>query len=271
MSGGTELKKIIDWAATAFGIGGVGIASIFADEKAGYVALLIWALLAIYCGWRVYQATQVVIARQYPQGYLPLSAAAKWTTSDGDNIVFELVRHVQIKKVATKHFEHRYRWTGTNTPKVTSMLQTCSEIQSIPGDMTKVIRLNFSQVRAYNEVEVVHLRMDIDDSDHAADTHLGHVVRTAMRLISFDVELLNATPKYYGEVAKVFRVALENPSAMAEDIATVKFDVSTKSFVYQIPEPAPGYRYAMSWTRPANGTSQRKGKTSRTGQPWSGG
>ena len=172
------------------------------------------------------------------------------TTSDGKTYVYELYRHIQVKKPVMRIFEHKFLWSGTKDPRISSDLQTISPIKNIPGETRKVVELCFPQTRMYNDVEVVHLKMDCDDSDQAASPHIQHAVKHPIRVIAFDVELLHATKGYFGEKAKVIRRASGNGSAIEEPLATVDFDPVTKSFSYRLLNPEPGYDYRIMWPRP---------------------
>jgi len=128
----------------------------------------------------------------------------------------------------------------------------------------------FPSTRIYNDVEVVHIRMQIDDSDEISETFLSQRVESPIRLISFRVELLHASTKYNGEVAKLTRSLIENgSSALVEDVDIVPFNVATKSFLYMVTNPEPGYSYKLSWPRPQlngarNGIKRPKQKTAHS-------
>jgi len=176
--------------------------------------------------------------------------------------VHETHRHIQIKTAFEKRFTHKFLWTGSKAPIVTSDLQTVSAVESVAGENTKRVTLTFPRVRMFNEAEVVQLRMDIDDSDEIAQTYLRQRVDQPIRLIHFRVELLHASAKYFAQSALVTRCSTALDHAIPEELKRVPFDAVTKSFSHQIIDPDPGYQYQLSWSRPA---SPRKNTHTRNG------
>lgn len=205
----------------------------------------------VFVAYRCFLSSKHLITQAYPKGYLPLSSFSKYTTSDGKNIVYEVFRHIQIKWPVLQKIEHRFEWTGTQEPRVQSDLQNSGAISPINGTRLKSLLLNFKHPKIYNSVEVIHFKMEIDDSDQASKPFLCQKVENPIYLISFRVELLNAQTTYFLEKAKFTRQNIANgSSAIEENLATISFDSATKSYFHQVPNPEPGYTYKLSWTRP---------------------
>lgn len=256
----------ITWAtnlATFLTIIGVSFTAWASDPVKAWISLSIFILFLSFLAWRLYRVSKHFMLKHYAEGYVPLSSSAKMTTSDGKTYIYEIYRHIQVKQPVMRAFTHKYTWTGTKDPKATSDLQKISPAKSIEGDTRKVITLTFPQPRIYNDVEILHLRMECDDTDQVAQPCISLNVQYPIRLISFDVELLSAPKGYFGENAKVCRKALEKGAAATiEDIAIVNFDSITKSFSYQLPNPEPGYEYFISWSKPP------RSKAKVTSDPW---
>lgn len=234
-----------------FGIGGISIAQFLSDADKAIIALCAFLLLLFYVGYLFSRTVNRRWKIKYPKGYLPISTIGRMLTTDGKHIVYETTRHIQVKQAMMHHFEHRFFWTGTNDPKITSSLQTPSKIDCVHGEKTKCVKLKFPQTRVFDEVEVIHMRMDIDDSDAKSETFLSHSVDSPVTLISWRIELPFVTEKYNGSNAVLLRTALKNNGhPIDENIATIPFDAVTKSFFHDVTHPEPGYEYKLSWPRP---------------------
>lgn len=243
-----------------FGIAGISLTNFVSDPVKVWLAFIAFILLIAFLAWRTYRVTQRFMDVQYPKGYVPLSTSVTWTSSDGKNVVYEALRHIQIKKHAMRSLPHHFTWTGSTTPRIESVLQTVAAPRKVEGSTTSSTTLTFPQTRLYNEVEVIHLKMHMDDSDEKADTYLSLRIESSIRLITFKVELLYAQPKYSCETARFTRKPIEKETvAIEEEIATVTFDTLTRSFSYKLPNPEPGYIYKLSWPRPPlpNGKKQK--------------
>ncbi|MDB5797225.1 MAG: hypothetical protein JWP36_1127, partial [Paucimonas sp.] len=241
------------------GITGISLTQWLTDTVKALIALGAFVLLLAFCGYRLYLVSDHLLKEHYPKGYLPLSSTAKFTTSDGKTFVYELWRHIQVKRPALRKFEHRFEWSGTKVPLVRSDLQSVSPVADIPGETAKQVDLTFSQTRVYNEVEVVHILMDLDDSDGVSQPYLRQRVEAPIRLIAFDVELLHAPKQYNGEHAKLCRKSIEKgQSAVEQSLATVPFNAMTKSFAFQLHNPEPGFDYIFSWEKPPLASAARR-------------
>ena len=230
---------------------GISATNWFSDPTKAWIALAMFILLLLFAGWRTYAVTTHFLKQHYPKGYLPLSAASKWTTSDGKNVSYELIRHIQIKRPVMTYFDHKFFWSGTKDPVVNSVLQTPSVLTGTDGETSKTCRLHFRTYKKFNEVEVLQILMEIDDSDEASSPHLAHRVESPIRLITFEVELLHADKKYFGKHAKLCRSSLEKgESAIVEHLKLIPFNSMTRSYSLQLPDPEPGFKYIFSWERP---------------------
>lgn len=252
-----------EWIArigTIFTIGGVSIANFIASETKAWIALAIFTLTCLWGLRVVYRATRRYLKQHYPRGIMTCSTFARWSTVDGQHYVYDVYRTVQIKKPFMRHHEHRFNWTGTKAPVITSDLQTVLPLPEENG--MNGVKLVFPNTRAFNETEVLHCKMVIDDSDHVGSPFLSQVVHDAVRLISFRVELAHATPKYHRECARLSRLPIDAaPNVRPESLGTAPFDAHTKSFTWNVPNPEPGYRYRIEWDKPTtrpNGNGRGK-------------
>ncbi|HEX5359925.1 MAG TPA: hypothetical protein VFW49_02320 [Fluviicoccus sp.] len=246
-----KILEIIGILASLAGLIGVSLTMILDDSTKSWIALAVFCSAVFFACFQLYQLTKKTIEQRYPNGYLSLSAFVRYVTSDGDNITYEVFRHIQVKRPVMSFFKHKFSWSGTKDPQCESDLQNVTAPMPIPGETTRALNLKFKNPRVYNDVEIVHLRMKLDDSDHNSSPFLNQTVTAPIRLISFRVELLHATPAYFGKMASFKRKRIENGhSAIEETLETIAFDANTKSYFHQISDPEPGYHYKLAWEKP---------------------
>jgi hypothetical protein len=247
----TKIWTIITNIAVVASLLGVGAVTFLTDPIKQWIALAIFVVALVYYGYQMYRFVQGSLTRRYPEGFLPLSAFVRYVTSDGYNITYEIFRHIQIKRPYLSNFDHPFNWTGSHEPKCESDLQYICKISSVVGKTTKLLQLKFKKPRIYNDVEIIHFRMELDDSDHKSQTYVGQNVHDPIRLVCFRVELLHANQAYYNKVAVVSRKRVDNgTNSLDEILVRVKFDQATKSYYHQVTDPEPGYNYRLTWERP---------------------
>ena len=229
---------------------GISLFAFASDPLKANIALGAFLLFVVFLGWRAQLTFNQVLGKTYLNGYETLSTFVRYSTSDGKSIQYETFRHIQNKLLVRDHIEHKFRWTGSKAPKITSCLQTIGDTQPVEGTASSRVKVNFKKPILFNEVEVVHLLMELDDSDSVSEPHVGLLVHEPTKTITFKVELLHSKDKYDGTYAKILRNDLDkNKGNPAVEITTVKFDSVSKSFEYILPHPAPGYRYTLEWDR----------------------
>lgn len=124
-----------------------------------------------------------------------------------------------------------------------------------------IVELGFRETRYYNDTEIVHVEMQLDDSDQASQTFLGARVDHPMRLIHFRVELLHfCKPAHMAQKAILERrLMTANSSAQFSVCASVDFDQVSKAYEYLLVYPEPGYFYRLRWDRVlGNGNAHKK-------------
>jgi len=236
-------------ASTLTGLLGLSILQLFSNEIIRWLSFFAFIAFLAFLSYRFYTATKEHSQKIYPNGCKPISCFVRYVTSDGNHITYELFRHVQIKIPYLAEFPHEFEWTGSKPPIIKSDLQKVMPVEEIPGKKTKRLPLKFTTPKVYNDVEVIHSKMELDDSDKKSQTMLRHWVKTPITLICFRVELLNCDASYFGKRAKVTRTKAETSSAIEEDLGFIAFDSNTKAFFHQIHHPEPGYHYKLEWDR----------------------
>lgn len=230
---------------------GVSATTLMTDNVKAWVAISLVAATVAFIFFQVYRITKRQMEMQHPTGFLALSAFMRYESTDGKNITYELFRHVQIKTPCQSYFEHKFMWTGSTQPRCESDLQEIGSIDSIKGEETKSIKLKFKRAKVYNDVEVVHLKMTMDDSDHKSGTFIQQIVNAPLSVICFRVDLLHADARYFGNKATLTRTdSSKGHRASHEVVGYYNFDANAKSYNCSVAEPEPGYTYRLSWDRP---------------------
>lgn len=231
-------------------VSGLSLFAFASDPYKANMALAAFLLLLIFLGWKAWQTFNQLLEKTYPQGFVTLSTFVRYSTSDGNNIQYETFRHIQNKALVRDYIDHKFYWTGSKPPKISSCFQEIGGIQPVDGTAQSKVRVSFKKPILFNEVEVVHIRMEVDDSDHKSETYIGLFVREPTKAITFKVELLHAKQKYNGAFAKILRNDIDkNKHNPPTEIGLVKFDTISKSFEYILSNPQPGYRYSVEWER----------------------
>jgi len=230
---------------------GVSFTTLLNEPQKAWTALALVALTIIFICFQVYRLVNSQLKNQHPSGFLPLSCFMRYVTSDGSNIVYEVFRHLQIKSSCTGHFTHQFHWSGSKSPRIESDIQEVGKIFTTPGETTNFIKLKFKKAKIYNDVEVIHLKMNLDDSDKKSGTFLEQNVHAPITFIAFKVELLHAQASYFGKQATLSRKDMKKGDRAAiEEIDKYPFDVNSKSFSCNLTDPEPGYAYRLDWDRP---------------------
>lgn len=243
-------NKIANFSAVA-GLLGIGATSFMSDATSSHLALAAFCLALLFLTFRATAALRAWQNRNYPKGYIPVATFIRYRTSDGLNLFYETFRHIQIKTAYMKSFRHRFFWTGSKTPNVESSLQKVGALTGDNPAKPKTVELEFKEYRRYNDTEIVHVEMQLDDSDQQSQTFVCATVDSPMRFIHFRVELLHYNKaNQYGKTAILGKRSIgANEHAGFSLIKQVSFNPLTKSYECIVPHPEPGFKYQLSWER----------------------
>jgi hypothetical protein len=141
---------------------------------------------------------------------------------------------------------HEFNWTGTILPSISSTQQ--DYVQTIPpatkGQMYQAV-LKFRRPLIYNDISVIEIIMDMDDTNHRSSKRVGHNIHEAIHLITFVVELKHLSKAKDAKICREVIVSLVHQEA--EIISYVPFDTTSRSYRYNLFSPEPGYNYRLSW------------------------
>lgn len=245
-----RIFEFLGYLAVIATLMGVSASSLMVDATKAWVAVCLVAITAIIICLQVYRIAKKQLEMQHPTGFLALSAFVRYATTDGKNVTYEIFRHIQVKRPCLSYFEHKFLWTGSKQPVCTSDLQEIGGVDSIRGENTKAVKLKFKRAKVYNDVEVIHLKMKIDDSDQKSETFIQQSVLAPLSVLCFRVELLYTDASYIGKSATLTRRdTVKGHRASDEVLGDYQFDASAKSFYCNVNEPEPGYTYRLTWDR----------------------
>ncbi|OBX07845.1 hypothetical protein QV08_01370 [Gallibacterium salpingitidis] len=255
-----QVNKYVSWffniigpVSSLLGVIGVAFTDLFNDIVKTQIIFWLTIALVLFLFFRIYLVTKQALNRRYPRGYLPIATFARYSTSDGKRIQYEIFRHIQIKQSFKNSFEHDFYWTGSKLPTVSSNMQkvgVIKEKENDDGQIRNVVPLEFKETLLYNSCEVVHILMDIDDSDEKSEPFLSQTVNEPIKSIHFRVELLHAKEDYYCKTANLTCYETAKPKGCKNIISNVKFDNLSKSYSTLVVNPKAGYTYVLSWERP---------------------
>lgn len=253
-----RISKFSAFIVALLSVLGVSAANLFTEAYRSHIALGVFVItcsvVAGYAIWtmRGWQKTH------YPKGYLPVATFVRYTTTDGKQIVHETFRQIQIKHAFLSKIVHRYTWSGTKPPSITSSLQQLGPPKRDLVTHYDVVDVRFPNPRYYNDTEIVHLRSTMDDSDEKSQTYCALLIEYPTKIVQFRVELLHCgRPHHAGMTAHIERRLQTAPSASFEEVDTVKFNITSRSFEYLLANPDPGYHYQIRWDRPPSGKSKK--------------
>jgi len=248
--------------AALAGILGVNLVDAFKQER-GWISFALVAGALAFIVYRAYKVSTALLDKQYPKGYVPVATYVRMATTDGSRYVYELFRHIQIKEPCKTSFQHDFQWSGSKDPKVTAHFHTCGpvfEAVTDDGRDTSRVNIKFARPRVYNEPEIVHLTMDIDDSDDVSQPFLAQKVDQPIQLLNFRIELLHATNGYHQSKATVSRKRLDDNRAEFEEFDQATFHPLTRSYTYHMLNPEPGFAYKIHWEKPRSRKPKEKAK-----------
>ena len=185
---------------------------------------------------------------KHPSGAIKISTLNKYVTENGKNICYEVRKHIQSKKFVLRHYHHKFKWSGSNEPKIFSDLQEV--LLTTRGNNIEYdeIKLKFKKPLFYNEIGLIHLKMDLDDSDNKSKPYLAIKVEEPTKMIQFQC-VLKYKPDGYDNKARLYRYKINSPIFSESTIKKVNFDLITKSYDETVYNPDVGYYYVLKWEK----------------------
>jgi hypothetical protein len=222
----------------------------FKDAHKANIALVLFAIFLIVMIVRAFIFFKNYLKCSYPKGYSKISTFYRYTTIDAKFIEYENYKHIQCKAPFLTEHEHGFHWTGDKKPKISSTLQTIDKkiIQGGDGDYDRVF-LKFKNPLLYNEIGLIHMFMQLDDSNQKSETYLDSKIIEPIQMIQFHIELMYK-PNDYNEPARILRKSFKsNIPCQYEQIEQIQFEQRSKSYRHTLINPEVGYFYRIEWDR----------------------
>jgi len=215
------------------------------------IALVVFIIFLLILLIYIFFILGKVLNLRNESGFLRYATILKYSTLDGKNIVFESYRFIQCKDLLLSEYEHKYYWTGSQKPKISSNNLNFVSLIENPQEYD-VAKFRMETPLKYNETGVLNIKMDINDSDKKSSTHLEMTVREPVRFFQFRVELKHSIGDRENAILKRKKVSNAS-SGSYKEVCTVSFDAHTKSYEHILTSPEVGYAYRLEWNRTNDG------------------
>lgn len=221
--------------------------AIFFSANPTIVALCALVVFLILILFRVFFVTSKFILQKTEGGYHKFATYVRYSTDDGKHLIYEVHKFLQCKKVLMDEYVHDFYWTGTQPPLITSSMQDfVSFVHTPSGDYDKAI-FRFRKPVIYNDFVIVHIKMDLDDSDERSSTHCEQTIKESVQLLNFRIELRHLATH---PDAKVMKRRINSQLIDNWELVTfVPFDATSKSYEISLAHPETGYSYKLIWER----------------------
>lgn len=222
---------------------GALIASFIFKNEALIIALVAVILFLLVVLVKFFSVINKIAALKAPEGSLRFATYIRYSTQDGRFIKYEVHKHMQCKTLILGSHIHKFHWTGSKPPLVKSDLQDVVNQRSIAGNYDEV-ELSFKKPLTYNDWCVVHIQMELDDTDNKSSKHCELSVKEPVQLVSFRIDLRHLNNNHD---AKITEKRSSDLFSNERCIANVCFDRDSKSYEYIIHNPQMGYTYKIDW------------------------
>lgn len=178
-----------------------------------------------------------------------VSSFVTYRTDDGDSIVFESYKLIQVKCCIMQVFDIGFKWSGKHNPQISSDLQTV-ETYHFKNDVKEYdeAKLKLRVPALYNQTTLIHFRTKTNDVEHLSEPKVELAVKYPIEYIQVNVIL--GYKSSFCSPAKVERIRMDgNLPQSYETLDSTPFDTVTKQYSYRLINPEPGYFYKISWVR----------------------
>jgi hypothetical protein len=219
------------------------------NDVAAFIALGAIIVFISLVFARIYFVTRRFLERRYEDRFRKIASFVEFKTDDGDHYVCEWFKQVQFKRLVGSEYNHGFYWSGSEPPDIESDLQDVNGVSKTPEGHYDKVYLNFKKPLLYDESEMVHVKMSLDDSDDIAEPYLETKVDEPIKLVSWRVELRHK-PDDFNKKALVKKKKIEAQVSPTYGLITsVPFSHDSKSYTYKLTDPDPGYYYKIEWEK----------------------
>ncbi|MDR1984408.1 MAG: hypothetical protein LBQ28_06270 [Prevotellaceae bacterium] len=168
-------------------------------------------------------------------------------SADAKKIIYEVYRLIQIKCPILTKYEYEYQWSGSKQPAFSSKLQNFEKInlRKDEREFDKAI-FKFKTPVHYNQNALIHVRVDLDDTDLNSSTYVQSTIDEDIDIIHYRIVLKY---KKHSENAILEKRQIGSISLNYTKIDEIPFDNETKSYEYHLLNPDVGFMYRIRWNR----------------------
>ncbi len=173
------------------------------------------------------------------------------TEEDGTHINFETYRHIQNKQFVMTGYDHKFKWTGSIPPVISSKLQSVKD-HIIKGEEGQydAIRLELKKPIFYNEFAMIHIQALLDDTNKQSQPYVEFRVDYPIQMLHFRVILKHKTSEFKTPaILKRKKINHQIGGQAYAEIKSVSFNRDCKTYEYHLIEPEIGYFYRLEWEK----------------------
>lgn len=219
---------------------------VFTDKDKTIIALVCLILFLLALLFIVFNFLNNSLKSNSENGFYKFATYVKYSTDDSKIINYELHKFIQCKSIIMDEHTHRYYWTGTKKPIISSEFQEFINTTEEGNGYVNAF-FKFKTPLVFNQFGIVHIKMICDDSDQKSKTHVEQKINESVQLLNFRIELKykknNTT-----QSARILKKLIGSPKEF-ELIDTTIFDNKSKSYEYSLNYPLIGHIYKIEWDR----------------------
>lgn len=220
------------------------------DSTSRWAALVLFALSLISLLWAIIRVLNRYLTEEKSDSYKCISSFITYKTDDGENIIFDLYKVIQVKCAIMQYFDVGFKWSGKNEAAYSSTLQDIEFTDKNPDkNCFDKARLKLQKPALFNETKVIHLCQTINDAERVSIPKVEIKVEYPIESIHTTISL-GYKGDGYNKTAKIEKKLIQ--SQVATDFVafdSVPFDNVHKQYSYTFLNPAPGYYYRIVWER----------------------
>lgn len=222
----------------------------FSDKNAIIIALIFFCLALLILLCTIVRVLNRFLEKDSKNNHNCFSSFINYRTDDGENIVFESYKLIQVKCSILQYFDLGFKWSGNNKPKISSDLQEVVTTR-YTNNTTEydTAKLKLKSPILYNQTTVIHFRSEMNDASHVSEPKVEISVQYPIEFINIVVSL-GYKPSVYNKTAKVERrIKHADTPQKYETIDSVPFDCIHRQYSYRLINPEPGFYYRLIWER----------------------
>ena len=219
------------------------------DEDSVRIALYyILFAITIFTSYLVYSIYKIF--ENIPGDYKNVATFVKYSTENGNDILFETYKIIQVKKPLITEFIYNFKWTGSTMPKISSDLQEVKDVVDVKDESKydKAI-LTLKNPAYYNQNIVLHFKAALDDTDKISKPHVEMRVTSGVSIIHYRIILLNK-PDGFSKNAILERKKINSDVNISfTKVKEIPFDQLNKCYEYHLLNPKINHYYRIRWEK----------------------